>query len=646
MRTWYLAHRHSQQTSKTMDPQSLVCGRCWKDIFSSKAYKIICTDPWRSQAIIYQVARSELLVSEQDRCSWCVLILEATAARSKTPTESKLQVQIFNPYTYKDLTTEALGHGSTLCLVANDIEVELRLISRQEGLFPECITRCISKPEAVALASNRSDRAFQLAKESLHNCKCGHGGQGRNVIPSSQRPSRLVDLKPDASSSARLVNCGTDLLSYLALSYCWGQKQQGLTFKHNLTDRMQALDEADVSPTVRDALEVTRRLGYQYIWIDALCIEQDSPADKLKELPRMPQIYGNASLTIVAASAQQSSEGFLCDYPDLPQQSAIPLWTSQGDIATINIRPCKWHKTADPEPVSFRAWTFQEQFLSKRSLIYLRSGVEFRCEEAHKNIDDTLLMHLADRDFEAMRAAKERVEDGFSAFDSWLTVFMAYTRRVATYDEDLLIAISGVAQRFQERFNNARYIAGMWMDDSLAVQLTWCRDQFDLRYDRVSVAPSWSWASLKSSLRLEVSSLHRCYSSFQILGDESELLYPTLPFGPVKSAKLHVKGKLRKVWSETGASCEPGDSYFWLTLTDPTVPSADPTRLLTVLDVERFPDNVACFCLPTVATGRSRLNGLIVIAAAQPDTFRRIGSFQFGTEKDFADTVARQMTLV
>ena len=630
-----------------MASQSPVCGRCWKDIFSSKAYKTICTDPWRSQAINYEVARSELLASEQERCSWCVLILEATAARGKIPTASKLQVRIFNPYIYKDPTSKPLGHQSTLCLGADDVELELRLISRQEGLVSKCITRCISKAEPVALASNRSDRAFQLAKERLHNCKCIHYGQGPKVIPLSQRPSRLVDLKPDASSSARLVNCGTDSLSYLALSYCWGQKQQGLTFKHNLTDRMQALDEADVSPTVRDALEVTRKLGYRYIWIDALCIEQDSPADKLIELPRMPQIYENASFTIVAASAQQSSEGFLCDYPDLPQQSAIPLWTSQGNVATINIQPFKWLKTGgDPEPISLRAWTFQEQFLSKRSLIYLKSGVEFRCEKAHKNIDDTLLMHLADRDFEAMRAANEHAKYGFPTFESWLAILTAYTRRVATYDEDLLIAISGVAQRFQERFNNARYIAGMWMDDSLAVQLTWCRDQFDLRYDRVSVAPSWSWASLKSSLRLEMSSLDRCYSSFEILGDECELLYPTLPFGPVKSAKLHVRGKLKKVWSETGASCEPGDSHFWLNLTDPRVSSVDPTRLLTVLDVEHFPDNIPCFCLPTVVNERSQLSGLVLVEAAQPDTFKRIGCFRFGSEKDFADTAGRRMTLV
>ena len=638
-----------------MNPRTLVCGRCWKDIFSGKAYKIVCTDPGRSQAIEYEVARSQLLASEQERCSWCVIILEATAARSKDPMASNLQVRIFNPYSL-DRKSQTLGHGSTLCVVANDVELELRLLTRQDGPISKCISRCISdKANTVALSSNRSDRAFQLAEDALFNCKCGNGDQVPNAIPPTQRPSRLVDLKPDASSSARLVNCGTNILPYLTLSYCWGQMQQGLTFKHNVTARMQALNEAEVSPTVRDAFEVARRLGHRYIWIDALCIEQDSSPDKLKELPRMPQIYENASLTIVAASAQQSCEGFLCDYPDLPQQGAIPLWISQEDVAAINLQPFKWHKTGDPEPISSRAWTFQEQFLSKRSLIYLRSGVEFRCKEAHKNLDDTLLMHLADRDFEAMRAANERVEDGFPTFDSWLTILMAYTHRVATYDEDLLIAISGLAQRFQQRFNNARYVAGMWIDHSLPVQLTWCRDKFDLRYDKVSIAPSWSWASLKSSLRLEMSSHDRCYSSFHVLGDEFKLLYPTLPFGPVKSAKLHVKGKLRKAWSETGASCKPEDLHFWLTWTDPLSPSANTRRLLTILDIERFPTNVACFCLPTVATERvnpirglpdPQLSGLVLVEEAEPDTFRRIGCFKFGTGKDFADTIAREITLV
>jgi hypothetical protein len=40
--------------------------------------------------------------------------------------------------------------------------------------------------------------------------------------------------------------------------------------------------EIDRPPqTLKDAVYVTRRLGIRYLWIDALCIIQDSPEDKL-----------------------------------------------------------------------------------------------------------------------------------------------------------------------------------------------------------------------------------------------------------------------------------------------------------------------------------------------------------------------------
>lgn len=38
----------------------------------------------------------------------------------------------------------------------------------------------------------------------------------------------------------------------------------------------------NLPPTIQDALRVTQTLGFQYIWIDALCIMQDSEDDKLE----------------------------------------------------------------------------------------------------------------------------------------------------------------------------------------------------------------------------------------------------------------------------------------------------------------------------------------------------------------------------
>jgi hypothetical protein len=56
---------------------------------------------------------------------------------------------------------------------------------------------------------------------------------------------------------------------------------------------------------------VTRQLGLKYLWIDALCIIQNDQNDINKELIRMPDIYKDFYVIIVAASAEASLIGFL-----------------------------------------------------------------------------------------------------------------------------------------------------------------------------------------------------------------------------------------------------------------------------------------------------------------------------------------------
>lgn len=61
--------------------------------------------------------------------------------------------------------------------------------------------------------------------------------------------------------------------------------------------------------TFRDAILITRRLGYQYLWIDSLCIIQDSIEDWQREAASMDYIYKHASLTIAAEAGGDSSAG-------------------------------------------------------------------------------------------------------------------------------------------------------------------------------------------------------------------------------------------------------------------------------------------------------------------------------------------------
>lgn len=60
---------------------------------------------------------------------------------------------------------------------------------------------------------------------------------------------------------------------------------------------------AALPATFRDAIAVTRSLGYQYLWIDSLCIIQDDRHDWGVEAEQMASIYKNGALTLAAAAA-------------------------------------------------------------------------------------------------------------------------------------------------------------------------------------------------------------------------------------------------------------------------------------------------------------------------------------------------------
>jgi hypothetical protein len=110
-----------------------------------------------------------------------------------------------------------------------------------------------------------------LLKQGLGECQQWHlacRGDEDGFIP-----TRLVDVGSHASfEDLRLVTLVPPSTEYLALSYCWGQSNptNDATFQANLDAQLKTLDFRRLSATVKDAISVTRALGYRYIWIDRL----------------------------------------------------------------------------------------------------------------------------------------------------------------------------------------------------------------------------------------------------------------------------------------------------------------------------------------------------------------------------------------
>lgn len=127
-------------------------------------------------------------------------------------------------------------------------------------------------------------------------------------------PTRLLDLQPRRTGveiCLRLTHKNPPDTPYMTLSHCWGTTRflrlTDKTFKY----LKAGFKAAELPRSFRDAVHITRELGIRYLWIDALCILQDSTKDWHYEAASM-KVYENSYCNIAATAA--SLNVILCSW--------------------------------------------------------------------------------------------------------------------------------------------------------------------------------------------------------------------------------------------------------------------------------------------------------------------------------------------
>ncbi|KAF1831773.1 HET-domain-containing protein [Decorospora gaudefroyi] len=157
---------------------------------------------------------------------------------------------------------------------------------------------------------------LNLAQQWLSTCRSEHPTCNNKY--DTLGPSRLVDIP---GSTIKLVpqSGKTVLHPYVALSHCWGDAQPLKSTIGNIASMQQFIPSCDLPQTFLDAIQVCRAQAYDYIWIDSLCIIQDSIEDWEQQSSIMASIYSNADLVLAGAAAKSASEGFLRDRNAWPE---------------------------------------------------------------------------------------------------------------------------------------------------------------------------------------------------------------------------------------------------------------------------------------------------------------------------------------
>lgn len=347
--------------------------------------------------------------------------------------------------------------------------------------------------------------ATKQAKNWIEQCLAKHKvcrSQGKSMLP-----TRVMDLglRSDTSSIKLHISKEKESADYSALSYCWGESRTYVLITRTLGAWTHEITVEKLPKTLQVAIEVTRELSIRYLWVDALCIIQDSAVDKEAEIGRMGTVYKNAKVTIAAATARGVSEGFLSVRKPLTS-CTIPFLTPDGPRGSISLAaPILAYKPQ--QPLDSRGWTLQEFLLSPRVLMYGASELTWHCQsENFQTIEKNHIIYherVKRLPHQIFNHGNSRGRNRNKQVELWASIVEEYTTRYLTDPGDKLPAIAGLANELMEIWED-RYICGMWQS-CLINHLGWSRSyRVKNSFERSDRGPSWSWISMDCQVLFEV----------------------------------------------------------------------------------------------------------------------------------------------
>ncbi|KAH6991473.1 heterokaryon incompatibility protein-domain-containing protein [Ilyonectria sp. MPI-CAGE-AT-0026] len=420
-----------------------------------------------------------------------------------------------------------------------------------------------------------SEANYNTMRSWLEECQQKHPHCLDREHGPPELPTRVMDvgvtpvgIEPHPASVRILCSRGMRA-NYIALSHCWGGTIKMVLKESRLAEFQNAIFTSSLPRNFRDAIAITRNLGIRYLWIDSLCIIQDSRSDWEKESKKMGHVYRNAFLTISATAAEGSEGGILGPWPtiDFPKPATVRVFPSGDEnnaVVRLHLDHCEnfpsWgHETAQ-SPLNSRGWVLQEMVLSPRNLYFGSKMIYWRCPDVLKGSDGARLLRVRPYPIEEYRHISAIIHpntqheplghDPRPLLNNYYEVVEAYTSRKLSVASDKLPAIAGIASYLLPKLGP--YLAGLWAHD-IHCGLLWSATNVSL--SEKFIAPSWSWASRDGRVSIGNGSPSSQYNldewQLQILEHYISLRNPDIPFGEVTGGQLIVQGwTMPLVWGK------------------------------------------------------------------------------------------------
>lgn len=255
------------------------------------------------------------------------------------------------------------------------------------------------------------------------------------------------------------------------------------TTRASLRRHLQNIPWSVVPQTFRDAVTIATRLGYRYIWNDALCIVQDDPAEWRTEAGKMASVYAGAAIALSALDGVDSCAGIFAErrfrsividvcQMDPAYSHRCPFSFPKPKIGIRFVSGWEFHNwPLEKAAVSQRGWTFQERLLAPAVLHYGSHHIIWEChthsvtEDGYASLADSLLKALtwSQNSFFHSVICDESQR---GLHESWYRLVEEYSLRNLTFASDKLLALEASQWSIEK---------GWERDTSLAYGQTICR---------------------------------------------------------------------------------------------------------------------------------------------------------------------------
>ncbi|KAI0427322.1 HET-domain-containing protein [Xylaria sp. FL1042] len=408
-----------------------------------------------------------------------------------------------------------------------------------------------------------SEANFDLARLWLSTCQNEHTECVKNYMP--QLPTRVIDVGvKNCNQNLRLAIPRGERSPYVALSHCWGGQVSPLLLNDNIGDFKSVIRFQELPATFQDAITITRELNIRYLWIDSLCIIQNSKQDWGQESKKMGLYYGNSTLTIYASSAESSTSGIFQQRTP-PAVGPRPVYINVFAEAEENQQIKVERMTDEGEdlnrldkhsPLSSRGWTLQESVLASRHLYFGKRQIYWQCFRGFQSADglpagfrtpSRVYSSLIPALFSDTLANLGKVDvSTVNVLHDYYELTKEYSGRKLSHASDKLPAFSGLVQRIHSSISGD-YLAGIWSCDFHS-GLAWYRESKTCRHISSYRAPSWSWAVTDEPILFVGLEYRSDAFKLRLINYDLSLSDSTNPYGEINGGYVYVQGFVRSLY--------------------------------------------------------------------------------------------------